>query len=147
MYHLDRNKFHEIEHTADTGMQVTGMSLEELFANAAFSMTSIMYNCFPDQGTMENKCELQESTLNDLLVRWLSEINYLLTVHHLLLSNIPDLRIDRDKDEFILRATIHGIDSTKYEEHFRTEIKAVTYHQLSVNRDENNYYCRIIFDI
>lgn len=128
-------------------MQVTGMSLEELFANAAFSMITIMYNRFPGQGEIEKKFELQESTLHDLLVQWLSEINYLLTVHHLLLSHIPDLHVDQDKNGYTLQATIYGIDSTNYEEYFKTEIKAVTYHQLAVNRDENGYSCRIIFDI
>jgi SHS2 domain-containing protein len=147
MFRLNHNTFYEIEHTADTGMQVTGSTLEELFANAAFSMISVLYSRVPDRGEMEKKIELQESALQELMVRWLSEINYLLTVHHLLLAEIPDLHLSRNRKAYHLKATIQGMDSTKYEEYVKTEIKAVTYHQLSINKDENGYRCRIIFDI
>jgi len=147
MYHLDRNKFHEIEHTADTGMQVTGLTVEELFANAAFSMLSVIYTRLPEQAQMEKSFELDDSDLSDLLVRWLSEINYLLTVHHFLPSIIPDLNIHQGKNGYILKATLNGMNSKKYEEYFRTEVKAVTYHQLALSQNEYGYHCRIIFDI
>ncbi len=147
MYKLDKSKFHEIEHTADTGIMATGSSLEDLFANAAFGMLSIIYHEFPRQAYGSQTVELQESDLVELLVRWLSEINFMLTVHHFLPVHILQLQLKEINQNYNLQAVIAGCVSTHQQEIIRTEIKAVTYHQLELDRNEEGYWVRIIFDI
>ena len=147
MFKLDKSKFHEIEHTADTGIMATGSSLEELFANAAFGMLSIIYHEFPRQAYGSQTVELQESNLVELLVRWLSEINFMLLVHHFLPVHILQLQVQEINQNYNLQAVIAGGESTHQQEAIRTEIKAVTYHQLELDRNEEGYRVRIIFDI
>jgi len=147
MYKLDNTKFHEIEHTADIGIMASGSSLEELFANAAFGMLSIIYHEFPRQVHGSKIVELQVSNLVELLVRWLSEINFMLLVHHFLPVHILQLQLKETNQNYNLQAVIAGCDSTQQQEAIRTEIKAVTYHQLELDRNEEGYRVRIIFDI
>jgi SHS2 domain-containing protein len=148
MYKLDKTKFHEIEHTADIGIMATGNSLEELYANAAFGMLSIIYHEFPHRAHGCKTVELQESDLVELLVSWLSEINFMLTVHHFLPVHILQLQIKETSQNYNLQAVIAGSDSTRQKKIvLHTEIKAVTYHRLELNRNDQGYWARIIFDI
>ncbi len=147
MYKLNNSKFREIEHTADIGIEASGGTLEDVFANAAFGMLSISYYQLPSQGHTSQSVELEESNLVELMVRWLSEINYLLTVHHFLPVNILQLHIKEINQNYHLQAVFDGCDSTQQQEAVRTEIKAVTYHQLELDRTDQGYLVRIIFDI
>jgi SHS2 domain-containing protein len=147
MYKPDATKYQEIEHTADIGIVVVGATAEDVFANAAFGMLSIIYYRLPQQGQSKRSVDLVESNLPDLLVRWLSEINYLLTVHNFLPVNILQLQIKEINQTYQLQALITGSDSKLQQNEIRTEIKAVTYHQLRLDRNEQGYSTRIIFDI
>jgi len=147
MYNLDPTKFREIEHTADIGIVAEGASLEEVFANAAFGMLSLVYQGLPRQGQSRQRIELEEASLPDLLVRWLSEINYLLTVHHFLPVHILQLQIKEQNQNYHLQAVMNGADSKQQEKELHAEIKAVTYHQLQLKQNEQGFTAWIIFDI
>jgi SHS2 domain-containing protein len=147
MYKSDKTKFHEIDHTADIGIIATGSTLEEVFATAAFGMLSIIYDELPAQTQLIRTLELQESNLVELIVRWLSEINYQLMVNHFLPVHIRQLQIKEINRRYNLQAQLAGLDSMHLRESIRREIKAVTYHQLELERIETGYRARIIFDI
>jgi SHS2 domain-containing protein len=147
MYKLDTTKFQEIEHTADIGIEADGEKLEDVFANAAFGMLSIIYHKLPNLGQTRHSIELEEATLPDLLVRWLSEINYMLSVHHILPVYILQLQIKELNQNYHLQAVFDGTDSKQQEKEIHTEIKAVTFHQLKLDRNKQGFTARIIFDI
>jgi SHS2 domain-containing protein len=110
-------------------------------------MLSICCSGIPRQGNLRQTIELQESNLLELLVRWLSEINFLLMVHHFLPVGILQLHIKEIRQNYQLHAVIDGCDSRQQAESIRIEIKAVTYHQLRLEQNEQGYSARIIFDL
>jgi SHS2 domain-containing protein len=147
MYTKDETKFEEIEHTADVGILATGDTLPELMANLAFGMLHIITAQTYNQYSLKRSVKIEGPSLIDLIVGWLSEINYLLTVNHYLINGIEITNIEQMKGNFILSADLFGQDSTPIESGFETEIKAVTYHQLICEKRDKEYLGQVIFDI
>jgi len=147
MFTKDQSKFEEIEHTADIGILVSGETLHELIANLAFGMLNIITNEIDNHPIIKRSIKVEAPSLPDLIVRWLSEINFLLSVEHYLVAGIEISSIDRTFGNFILSADLYGQDSIPIESFFKTEIKAVTYHQLICEKRDDEYIGQVIFDI
>ena len=147
MYTKDTSKFEEIEHTADIGIKACGDTLPELFANLAFGMLHIITGTKESQLILKRSIKIEGPSLTDLLVGWLSEMNYLLTVDHYLPNGIEIQSIERKQGNFVISADLFGQDSIPIEQNFETEIKAVTYHQLICEKRETEYVGQVIFDI
>lgn len=147
MYKIDKNSFREIDHTADIGIEVTGGSVAELFANALFALNHVLFGDCTPRPVQTIRISLAEPELPDLLVTWLSEMNYRLGVGSFLAAEIPQLEILRDGTDYKLIAEIKGDDSHKFQNQMQTEIKAVTWHQLLVEERLGGWFARVIFDI
>jgi len=147
MFTKNKNKFKELSHTADVGIRALGDTLEALFANSLFGMYHILFGDLRCQINKKIKINLKEKDLSDLLVVWLSEINFLLNVKYFITGQISDLRIDSYNGKYRLQATLQGDDSRNYSDSQLTEIKAVTYHQLYIKSDNAGYTAQIYFDL
>jgi SHS2 domain-containing protein len=147
MFTTNPTKFQEIEHTADIGILASDDTLPELMANLAFGMLNIITGEFDNPPTIKRRIKVKGPSLTDLMVRWLSEINYLLIVNHYLVTGIKIISIEDTFGNYIISADLYGKDSTPIERTFKTEIKAVTYHQMICEKKDNEYIGQVIFDI
>jgi SHS2 domain-containing protein len=147
MFTKNISKFEEIEHTADIGILASAETLPELMANLAFGMLDIITGDIETQISVKRSIKVEGPTLMDLIVGWLSEINFLLTVHHYLVTGIDIISIDQTFGNFIISSDLYGKDSTPIESSFKTEIKAVTYHKLICEKRDDEYIGQVIFDI
>jgi SHS2 domain-containing protein len=91
--------------------------------------------------------KLKEASLTDLLVSWLSELNFLLFVRYFLVKEIKNLDIFEADNQYILKTKLIGNIGLKYKTLIKTEIKAVTYHQLRIEKVEKGYLGQVIFDV
>jgi SHS2 domain-containing protein len=139
--------FEEIEHTADIGLKSHAATLPQLFANMAFGMYCLISTARTGTPTKSKKVTVTGKSLEELLVDWLNELNYLLSVHHYIATAFSDLVITLVDDRYILKAMLQGVLLQNYKKSLKTEIKAVTYHQLSVVAYERGYSTQVIFDI
>ena len=147
MYSYSPDNIREIDHTADIGLHADGNTLPELYANLAFGMIHIIAG---DVEVCENNflhIEIDEKSETDLIVSWLSEINYHLSVHHFLPSVINKLIIHTTDDGILLEADLGGVNILNQTIELKTEIKAITYHQLKFEKTEHGYLSQVIFDI
>ena len=136
-------RYKQIEHTGDVGIQIFGRTLQYLFINAAFGMFEIMTDLVNiEKGTSEI-IEVAGDGLEELLVNWLSELNYLFITESKVFNRF---NITRYK-EFELTATVHGAIVDLNRHPVNTEIKAVTYHELYVKELKNRWEAQVIFDI
>ncbi len=132
-----------IDHTADTGFIIHAESLKELFTVAAKEMFKII--CPDDTIKPETKKRVVVSgdTNEELLVNWLSELNYYFETQRILLAKVDTLEIENRT----LAASI-SVDNIDLERHsIETEIKAVTYHQLYLKKEEGLWKVQVIFDL
>ena len=131
-----------LDHTADIMIEVRGSSLEDLFLNAAEAMTTVLVPCANVAGQTELDVALEADAAEELLVGWLREILFHVQTRGLILvrAEMDDL------SDTALKAKLHfGTSGPECEPEF--EIKAVTYHGLSIHEQDGIYSARIVFDI
>jgi SHS2 domain-containing protein len=134
-----------IEHTADVGISVEAPSLPELFTEAARAMFELMVTSRRGYiPSIEVPIEVEAPSLDQLMVRWLSELLFIFESRRLVLSKFW---ID-EMDEGRLVGSAKGLkfDDTRHSQAMM--IKAVTYHRIRVERDASGAWrAEIIFDI
>ncbi|UCE34479.1 MAG: archease [Deltaproteobacteria bacterium] len=132
-----------IDHTADLGIVVKGGNVKELFVNAANAMTDLMVKADTSEKGIKRKLIVEGEDLPDLMVRWLSEILYLFSGEHILVSAMEIGSINPTRLHSIL--SVVSLEKSRHE--ILREIKGVTYHQIAVEETGDGWEARVIFDI
>ena len=131
-----------IDHTADLGIIVEGTDEKNLFIRAAYAMTDLMVKGDISTKTVIKDVLVEGEDLPDLMVRWLGEILYLFDGENLIVNSIKIKSISPTKLKSTLTLTSF---ETEHHQVIR-EIKAVTYHQISVDKVNDGWEARVIFD-
>jgi SHS2 domain-containing protein len=145
-----------IDHTADVGIEVRAVTLEELFDRAAHGAFALVAGEDDMEGNSDRRTshkadsavaererrelELASDDVAGLLASWLRE---LLFFHEVGGLSYAGARFDT-LDEHRLRATV---DLTRDARIPVREIKGVTYHGLEASRDAQGWRARVIFDV
>ncbi len=133
-------RYEQIAHTADVGIAAYGKSMDDLFANAAAGMFSLITDLRGVRTVGEYHIKLKADTTEDLMVAWLSELLYLHETQRLLFK-----RFDVRMKGSALDAKIDGEVMDRGRHHLHMVVKAVTYHMIEVNPRKG--IARVIFDI
>ncbi len=136
-----------IEHTADIAVDLTASSLEELFISGteAWSKAMLDTEILYDDETL--RLNIEANSLEELLVNFLSEINYLFLSKKWFCNSVEDINLHQRKDDYHLSVRIAGLNIENSKIDFNEEIKAITYHQLEIKKVDGKYTTRIVFDI
>ncbi|MBU4304748.1 MAG: archease [Candidatus Omnitrophica bacterium] len=140
-------KSHELfEHTADIGLRAFGKDSSELFVNAARGMFSIIACPKKRQprDIQERSFSVEVSAANreELLVSWLSELLSLSDIHNIIFFQFHLEQLT----ECSLKARLSAHElNAGYKR--KTEIKAVTYHNLNIKTLNNILQAEVIFDV
>ena len=132
-----------IDHTADLGIIVKGPDVENLFILAAKAMTDLMVRGDISEKTATRDVLVEGEDFPDLMVRWLGEILYLFDGENLIVKSIEIKSISPMRLQATL--TLASFEPKRHE--VLREIKAVTYHQIAVDKTEDGWEARVIFDI
>ncbi|GAG95800.1 unnamed protein product, partial [marine sediment metagenome] len=125
-----------------------GPSLEEAFSQTAYSlMTTITPNLNKITVKVERKMTVEAEDIEALLFDFLSEFLYIFDVEELIFNQIYVHQIERLNDKFKLFATLKGekFDLDKHE--IGTEVKAITYSFLNIEKKHESTIIDIVFDI
>ena len=133
------------DHTADIGVEVTGRTRKELFVNAAQALFDIMIeNKTGLEAVKQQKRITVEGTdVSDLLINFLREILYLFNGEALVIGKCEITKCGNKTLD--ARLLLEPYNKKKHV--MKTEIKAVTYHGLSVERIKKGWRARMIFDV
>ena len=133
-------RYQLLEHTADALIKVLGSTLEECFENAAYSMFDQMIDASTVRHVEERSIEVGPDDVEELLFGMLSELLYLHDTDGMVFSEFRVTFLDGE-----LRCVASG-EKLDLDRHGpKTEVKAVTYHMLEVNREEPSV--TVLFDI
>ncbi len=136
--------FDIIDHTADIGITAYGNDHAEVFSTAANAMFSLIAELDSVEEKVGCHIEKTEGGMEVLLVSWLNELLYIYETEHMLLKRFDIIHLDEKHIEAI--AWGEKIDRAKHE--LKTDIKAATYHLLSIDQSrDGGYAARVIFDI
>ena len=133
-------RYEEIEHTADVGIRAYGRTLDELFANAAEGMFSLIADLATVKPIGEIEVRVSADDAPTLLLRWLTDLLYVHETEHLLFSSF-DAKVGAGSVVGLARG--EGMDKSRHG--LKLAIKAVTRHRLTV--DPQRGIAEVIFDI
>ena len=136
-------RFRTIEHTADIGIEVEADNLSELFEGVAAAMFSLIVDPDTVRQTVERELSLESGDLEELLFMWLNELLFVLYADGLLFSGFKVKDIGEDR----LVATAIGEKLDPQRHRLDEEIKAATYHEMMVERRDDGWKARVIFDV
>lgn len=132
-----------LDHTGDIGFEVKAPTIEALFRRAARGLYEILVERPPTSGGSEEHLDLEEEGADLLLRSFLSELLYRFLARRTMFVDFADLRIDGHR--VLARGPTAEFDPDR--DGLRTELKAVTYHQLDVRREPSGWSARVIFDV
>jgi SHS2 domain-containing protein len=135
--------YETFEHTADVGLRVRARDLEELLELAAQGMAHQMLDQTGVCAKEEYAVSAEADDPEELLVDWLSELLYAFEAEHFAPARAEVRCLESGRAEGVLVG--ESYDPDRHE--VVLNIKAVTYHDLSVERTEQGLEVRVVFDI
>ncbi len=135
------NRYKLIEHTADTGLEASGETMAEAFANAAYGMFSIIAGLEDVREAETRRVEANADDSEGLLFEWLNGLLYYFDVEQLLFHRFDIIEFSATR----LVADCWGERYDPARHRLKTGVKSATYHQLTVDKAKNRV--RVIFDI
>ena len=133
-------RFEELDHTADVGIRAYGKTFDELFANAAAGMFSLITDLEAVKPVGEYEVKVQSKDAKALLFDFLSELLFVHETEKVLLSEF-DVAIR----ELAVEAKVRGERIEKGRHPLHLAVKAVTYHEMIVDPEKG--VAQVIFDI
>ncbi len=132
-----------IEHTADLGLRATATTLPDLFIQAARGMYALLGQLEPGTEPVEKILQLQAPDTESLLHDWLSELLWEVDGNGRLFDALEFEWLDEQHLTARCSGTVY--DTARSERSI--EIKAVTYHDLRIEKHDGIYQVTVIFDI
>jgi len=132
---------------ADAYVEAYGASLQECFENAGLALFETMTDTEKVAQTVEEEVEVSSSDKLGLLYAWLERLLVMFDTSGNLYSGFKVLRIKRTEDGYSLRAKVWGEPFNPGVHAQKTEVKAVTYHQMEIHENQGRVVARFILDL
>ena len=140
-----------LEHSTDALVQANGSDLEVLFENCAKGLVNIMFDIDKVENRQSSTITASGEDLENLLVDWLEKILLKILIDQVVFSRFSIEISEKDANvaEKRYRLKAHaGGEKVSYSKHnYKIEIKAVTYHELKVQRIGPNYVATFLVDL
>jgi SHS2 domain-containing protein len=130
--------YEELEHTADWALRVWALDLAGLLEQAARGMLELCGVSISKNEPVVRRLEITGLDRESLLVSFLGELLHILSEEKIAFDKF-DLRVGDTKISAELKGGL--VDDQ------REEIKAVTYHNLSIHETEHGLETEIVFDV
>jgi SHS2 domain-containing protein len=134
--------YREFEHAADIGIEITAPTRSELFRNAAIALADLLVELSTVESVESRAVEVTANDDIDLMHDLLTELLQLFAADNFIWRDAAVEERGRG-----LYVVIKGETFDPPHIAPRGEIKAVTYHQMAVERMANQWRARIIFDV
>jgi SHS2 domain-containing protein len=131
--------FQEVDHTADWALHVWAPTLEALFVDAAAGMYALAGARAGQAAPAQRRIEVNDGDAAALLVAWLQELLYYTEAEGLVFTSFEI----EELTPVHLRAMVRGAAAERLDK----VIKAVTYHNLKIERTERGFEVTIVFDV
>jgi SHS2 domain-containing protein len=143
--------FEHLEHTADVLIKAWGRNLEELFEQAARGMFEVI----TDTNKVESRERIAISVcgfdLENALYRWLEELLFYHDSRNFVFGKFRVSKVYEQVSEGEKQVCVEGVaEGEEFEQgrhEPRTVVKAVTYHEMRIWRENESWYATFVVDI
>jgi SHS2 domain-containing protein len=138
--------FRYLEHVTDAYIEAYGDSMEEAFSYAAKGTVNVMFEIKDIQGTSKVNFRIEGVDYYELLFNWLERVHLLIAIDNQVISNF-ELKISKLDSKYQLTGSgmAETIDIIKHG--YKIEIKGVTYHEMEILQQGNQYKVKFILDL
>lgn len=131
------------DHTADLGIQIFGRTVEELFVNGAYALFDLIADLEQVQLKADRIITAAGTDRDEMWVNYLRECLYVFNGAGLLMRECVILSLDQSQ----VTARLRGETFDPARHQIKQEIKAVTYHQASVQTTAQGWEGKVILDV
>jgi len=131
-----------IDVAGDIGLRAEGKTIEECFVNAGLGLYSLITDISLIELEEKKEISLSEETLEELLVSFLNELIFHFDAYGFIGKSIK-VKIKENS----LKAEVYGEFFNPEKHERRLLVKAATYHNIVLKKDNNLWIAEIIFDI
>ena len=142
----EKKRFEFQEHTADIVVLAYGDSLEEAFENAALALFEVMTDIKQVEPRIKDVFEVEGYDELSLLYSWIENFIIEFDVNLKLYSKFTIEKIEKIKGGLKLRGTAWGEVFKRRRHPSRSEVKAITYHEMEIIRNKD-VKIRFILDL
>jgi SHS2 domain-containing protein len=146
-------KYKTFDHTADIGIEIIGKTRKELFGNAVAAIFDVMVDWPSEDKRLfsvdeikpleEKRIKITGNDLEDTLINFLRETLYLFNGKCWLIRSCEPLKLTKRS----IVARLQGEPYNRQKNPLKTEIKAVTYHGLIINKSKKCWQAKVVFDV
>lgn len=138
--------FKYFDTTADIGIEVNSTNITDAFINSALGTMNLITDIEKIQTKITKDICIESEDEYGLLYDWITELLILLDSENFIASHY-NINIKRDNNLYVLQGNISGdnYDTTVY--NYKTEVKAITYHEMNIQKEDNNIKIRFIVDL
>lgn len=138
-----RSGYRLIDHPADLGIEASGQSLSEAFEQAAVGLMSVILETELVERRISRVISVQAADPEQLLVKWLTEILYLYDGLRFVAAQFQIEELTSTS----LSAKVLGEPFSEDRHVTRLDVKAITYHQILCQQNEEGARVRVVLDI
>ncbi|MCE4624261.1 MAG: archease [Desulfurococcales archaeon] len=139
--------YEHMEHTADELVVGRGRTLEEAFEMAAIGVYEVMTDTAKVRPERRVDIEVEGMDLENLLYRWIEELLIATDAEGLVFSIAKVCRIDETGDGYKLVGSAWGEPFDPERHEHRTIVKAMTYAQMEIKREDSCWRVQFVVDI
>ena len=132
--------FEILEHTADVGVRAWAESLEETFRQTTLGFLDVSGTWMPGAGERVS-ISVEADDLGGLLVDWLGEVLYLQEVRDVVIAGVQVNGVSEGTATGWVELAARPVEIEG------TAVKAITYHQLAVERHGDGWAATVYVDI
>lgn len=140
-------KYEYRDHPADVQLHAWGDSLQEAFEQVALAMYGYMTDLTTVVISQTEDIEVEGHDMESLLFQFLDECLFVFSTEPAFLVAKKVSITSFDKENFKIKATLHGetFDISKHPQ--GTEVKAITYASMEIYDKPDNHEVFVIIDI
>jgi len=140
---------HELrDHTADVAVAATGDTLDTLFAAVADGLTAASSESIPEAGGERFSVKETAASREAVLFDYLDRLIYERDVRHVLPADhrcrVRESAASDEAGAWTVEASTRGVPLSAVD---AREIKAVTYSEMVIERQEDGWKAYVVFDV
>jgi SHS2 domain-containing protein len=134
-----------LEHMTDALIEVEADTLEYAFELAARALIDVMIDVDKVDSKEEFHVSVEGHDLESLLYNWLEYVMIMLVSDHIALNRFRVSIIN--ENGYMLDAKLYGEPLDLDKHNYKVEIKGVTYHMMSIQKEGDRYRLTFLLDL
>lgn len=132
---------------SDAFVEAKGSTLDEAFQAATKGLVSVIFDLRSVRSKLKKKLEpIIADDLQGLLYSWLEKILLLFDIEGFVVKE-SKVSINSENGRWVLNSYVTGDRYDSRRHHFKREVKAITYHEMKIEKDEKGYTIFFLLDL